>query len=115
MHNEIKIQVGENAQENWDILNDAKHTKGGSEWVWIHLDKLTSPYVIIQENPNDKKTRIQMKKAIQYGGELCKTHSKSKNIPKVTIVWTLIKNVKKGTKTGEAILGSSNKCNYFTV
>lgn len=112
---EIKIRVGESAQENWDIINDAKHIKGGGNWVWIHLDKMPSPHVIVQANPNDKKQKVDAIKAIHYGAELCKNNSKSKNIPKVTIVWTLVKDIKKGNKPGEAILPSNSKCNYFVI
>ena len=38
----IEYIIGENANDNWDVLKSSKQS-----WIWFHLDKLSSPYVIL--------------------------------------------------------------------
>ena len=34
--------IGKNAQDNWDIIK-----KSEQNWMWFHLDKFSSSYIII--------------------------------------------------------------------
>ena len=97
----VNFIIGENAQENWDILQLAKQN-----WLWFHLDNVTSPYVIIKESLKNLKSysyNISWKNYIIYAGLLCKQNSKYKN-NNINCIWTEVKNVKKGSKVGEAII-----------
>jgi predicted ribosome quality control (RQC) complex YloA/Tae2 family protein len=86
----IVIQVGESKQDNWNILSNAKQNE-----LWFHLDKLSSPYVVIKHNnpPNN---------IIQKACNLCKHYSKWNGTVKV--IYTKSKNVSKGDEIGEAII-----------
>ena len=41
----IKFLLGQNAQENWDILEEAQ--KINSDYIWFHLNSFPSSYVIM--------------------------------------------------------------------
>ena len=95
-HN-FEIYVGENANDNWDILD-----KADQNYIWMHLNNLSSPYIIINNsNPN--------KSILNYGASLCKYHSKYSKINKVKVIYTLVKHVKKGSKKGSAIIKGKTK------
>lgn len=96
----LTIIVGEKAQENWDIIK-----KANQKDIWLHLDKHSSPHVIIKY---DKKIKIN-NKIIKYAAELCKTHSKFKNLNKVSVIYTEIKNVKRGTEVGSVTTKNTTK------
>ena len=86
----INYLIGENAKDNWDILNDAKQN-----WIWFHLDNFSSPYVIMQECKKGIKNRKYEKTYIEYikmGCLLCKQNSKY-NSQKVKVIFTNLKNI----------------------
>jgi len=105
----VIYQIGSNAKDNWNVLDNAKQN-----WLWFHLDNLTSPYVVIKEDLKNLKSNIydlSWKNYIIYAGVLCKENSKHKSY-KVNCIWTEIKNVKKGSNIGEALIkGKINKFN----
>ena len=69
----------------------------------MHLDNLSSPYVIIN-NPNPHKS------ILNYGASLCKLHSKYSDLKKIKVIYTYVKNLKKGEKEGSVIIkGKVNK------
>ena len=97
----ITYQIGNNAQDNWDMLDNAE-----KNWIWFHLDNLTSPYVILKESIKsikEDKYNFNYKNYIYKGGSLCKEYSKFKS-QKVSFIFTEVKNVRKGTKIGEALI-----------
>jgi predicted ribosome quality control (RQC) complex YloA/Tae2 family protein len=89
------IIIGKNAKNNWEILDNAD-----SEDIWLHLDDLPSPYVIIKHDPNYKLKR----KNIKLAGRLCRDNSKYKTNKNITVCYIKVKYVKKGTHLGEAEL-----------
>ena len=93
----IIIQVGENAKDNWDILD-----KANQNYIWLHLKNLTSPYVIIN-HPDPPKN------ILNYAASLCKFHSKYNNLKKVNVIYTQIKNLKKTDKEGSVIVKGKTK------
>ena len=106
----INYIIGENAQDNWDILNDAKQN-----WTWFHLDNFSSPYVIMNECKKGIKNNKYEKTYIEYikmGCLLCKENSKYKS-QKVKVIFTNIKNVSKGKNIGEALI--KGKVNSFVI
>jgi len=99
------ILVGKNAVDNWKILSEADQTD-----TIFHLDSLPSPYVIV------KKPMDELEKAdIIAAAVTCKSKSKFKSIPKVTIMWTSVNNVTKGKVTGEFCIKASSKVKTITI
>ena len=54
---DITYYIGENAKDNWDVLHTTK--KQNMNWLWFHLDKLSSPYVVLSLTKNDIKKEIE--------------------------------------------------------
>ena len=94
----FEFQIGENANDNWDILKKSKQN-----WIWFHLDNFPSPYVILAEPIKSLKKNNNFKEIINYGCLLCKENSKYSN-QKVKVIWTTCKNVSLGNKPGEALI-----------
>lgn len=88
----ISILVGENAKENWDLISSAKQN-----YIWLHLNKSSSPHVIICYDY--LKTP---KQCIKYAASLCKLNSKYNN-DKAKVIYTQVKNVKKTDVEGQVI------------
>ena len=38
----ILFLVGENAQDNWNLLTNSKQ-----QWIWFHLDKVSSSHPLL--------------------------------------------------------------------
>ena len=89
------IVIGRNAQENWQILDNASNND-----LWVHLNDLASPHIIIKKNPNYKLKP----KDIKLAGLLCKQYSKYKKDNNIEYCYTKVKNVKKGKDVGEVEL-----------
>tara|TARA_B100000902_G_scaffold398720_1_gene466568 strand:- start:5806 stop:6141 length:336 start_codon:yes stop_codon:yes gene_type:complete len=105
-NDEIKYMIGENAKDNWEVLKLSQQN-----WLWFHLDNLSSPYVVLSLPLNKLKKYNNWKKYINYGALLCKNYSKYSN-KKVNVIWTTCKNVSFGQKIGEAIItGKTNIIN----
>lgn len=85
-NNVYTIRVGENAKDNWDILRDADNLD-----IWFHVDKFSSSHVILKTNSIPLK-KIH-KSVINYCANLCKEGSKYKNLKKLSIIYTEIRNV----------------------
>jgi predicted ribosome quality control (RQC) complex YloA/Tae2 family protein len=85
--NEIyTIKVGENAQENWEIIGEAN----GSD-IWFHVDKFPSCHVVL--NANSIPLKKIHRSVINFCASICKEGSKQKNSKKVSIIYTEIRNV----------------------
>lgn len=103
----FEFQIGENANDNWDILKKSKQN-----WIWFHLDNFPSPYVILTEPIKSLKKNSNFRDLINHGCLLCKENSKYSN-QKVKVIWTTCKNVSFGNTPGEAII--SGKLNNYTI
>jgi predicted ribosome quality control (RQC) complex YloA/Tae2 family protein len=98
--NNIKFLIGESAQDNWNILKLCK-----SDHIWFHLDKQSSPYVIICESEkNLKKQDVPHKRYIDHAAMLCKENSKMKNSYRTRVMYTEIRNISKGKKVGSVLV-----------
>jgi predicted ribosome quality control (RQC) complex YloA/Tae2 family protein len=87
--NGIKIYVGQNAKENWSLIDYNKE-----EYHWFHLESFSSPHVILL---NSSPSKLEIRTAAYY----CKEYSKYKNYKDIYVIYTQLKNVKKGLKEGE--------------
>jgi len=100
---EIKILLGENKEENWNLLE----TSCGND-LFVHLNSFPSGHVKIENDTFDQEI-------ILYAGEICKQHSKYKNLRNLKICYTKYSNVFKGETTGEVIFKSNKKVKYLKL
>ena len=99
--NNYTYYVGKNARENWNLLEAAEPFD-----IWFHLDKESSPYVILEIRDNN----IVSKEVLLEGAKLCKKYSKLKNKTTCDVIYCSIENLKKGKVLGEVeIIGSLGK------
>ena len=102
-NDDIQYIIGENAKDNWEVLKLSQQN-----WIWFHLDNLSSPYVVLSLPLNKLKKHNNWKKYLNFGAMLCKDNSKYSN-NKVNVMWTICKNVSFGKTVGEAIItGKTN-------
>jgi hypothetical protein len=103
----IKFLVGQNSQENWDLLDSCKQIN--NNYIWFHLDSFPSCYVIMCSSLADISC-IELKNTlINYGAELCKKNTKYRNLSNLKICYTSLKKLKKTNKIGEVnIIGKRN-------
>lgn len=86
------IRVGENAQENWDLIDDSSQND-----IWFHVEGHPSCHVVL--SMSDRK-KLPHKSVIIYCALLCKDGSKVSNHKNIKIIYTEIKNVRKGDTPG---------------
>jgi predicted ribosome quality control (RQC) complex YloA/Tae2 family protein len=91
-NNEIKFIYGENAQDNWNLLDYAK--KENEKYIWFHLNSFPSPYVIMFSDNNDQNNLL-------FGANLCKDKSKYKNFKNLKIMILPLNKISKTEKIGE--------------
>lgn len=94
--NGITYYIGKNSQDNWDLLSRVKTQNGN--WLWFHLDGLSSAYVVACVT-----REFATKQVINHGGFLCKEHGKYKNLANIGVIYTEVKNVRRGVIVGQAI------------
>lgn len=94
LEQDLEIKVGENAQENWDLISLSSKMD-----IWFHLDKYSSAHVVITL-PQNKKIENISSSTISYACSLCKENSKRNKSPNICVIYTYIKYVKKGDEVG---------------
>jgi len=97
----FKIRVGESAQENWELIENSSQND-----VWFHVDNHPSCHIVLSVG-NYKKT--PHKSVLNHCAVLCKENSKVKDSREITIIYTLIKNVKKADKLGSVTTINTKK------
>lgn len=107
LEEEYEVSIGQNAQENWDLISRVSHVSHVSHVsrdIWFHLDgNLSSPHVVLTVPKGPKGSKKVPKRVISECAMLCKEHSKYANIHKVSVIYTELKNVHKGDKVGSVI------------
>tara|TARA_Y100000816_G_scaffold107424_1_gene74889 strand:- start:2092 stop:2436 length:345 start_codon:yes stop_codon:yes gene_type:complete len=102
----IKFIVGQNAQENWTILQEAQLIN--NDYIWFHLNSFPSSYVIMYSTLTDLHDS-SLNNCLNYGANLCKTYSKYKNLKDLKICYTSIKKLTKTNKIGEVNIKGKTK------
>lgn len=102
---ELVYLIGKNAVENWELYKKSQKTD-----TIFHLDKFSSAYVIINVEIN--KLTIEQ---INTAANLCKSHSKYKNVPHIGVFYTSISNTKLGKEIGSFIIISNRKTKTIKV
>ena len=87
------IKIGQNAKDNWDIIDESN-----LDDLWFHVEGSPSSHVVL--SVGDQKPH---RGALVRAAVLCKQHSKRKSDKKVPIIYTKIKNIKKGDAVGSVI------------
>jgi predicted ribosome quality control (RQC) complex YloA/Tae2 family protein len=91
---DYQILIGKNAQNNWDIISSAQ-----PDDIWFHVgDGYASSHIIL--HINDKNISSIPAKIIFHCAQLCKHHSRAKNIKKIKVIYCKVKNLKKGKEIG---------------
>jgi predicted ribosome quality control (RQC) complex YloA/Tae2 family protein len=93
----INFQIGKNAQDNFNIIDQANEND-----LWFHLADYPSCHVIASI-PNLNISKKELKKIIKQGALLCKINSKYKKENNLEVIYTEVKNVKKTEVIGEVI------------
>ena len=102
IENGIVIKVGENATENWKLINT------NPNFIWLHLDSFPSCHVIIESEKPPKNV-------IPAGAIQCKYNTKYKHIPNIRVCATTCGNLKKGKEVGSVIFKSKHKVWYIKL
>ena len=97
----IKFLLGQNAEENWNILEEAQ--KINSDYIWFHLNSFPSSYVIMYSTLHELNDN-SLNNYLNYGANLCKTHSKYRNLKDLKICYTSLKKLTKTNKIGEVLI-----------
>ena len=100
--NDITIIIGQNAQENWNLINF------DCDYIWLHLNSFPSCHVIIKDNNPDQEV-------LEYAAQLCKDNTKYRNLKNLKICYTKYNNLKKGIDIGSVIYKSKRKVKTITL
>jgi len=88
---EYQIHAGESAQENWDLIQNSEQND-----IWFHVKNTPSCHVVLITHPKKEPH----KSVINYCATICKEGSKQKSSKNTVIIYTEIKNIKKGNAVG---------------
>jgi hypothetical protein len=109
-YNNIVYVIGENAKDNWDILDLYK--KEDDKYIWFHLNSFSSAYVIMLSTIKDIN-KSKLNDHLHYGAELCKNNTKYRNLKNLKIIYTTLNKLSKTDTIGEVII--SGKLNTLIV
>ena len=104
------IKIGRNDEENDNLIKE-----GGQNDLWFHIKNNPSPHGIIHCDTKEEPT----KDVIYKTAELVKSFSKYKDLSKITIIYTKLKNIKRTDVLGSVIIKNKTKevviYNYFFI
>ena len=100
--NDTTIIIGENAQENHDIINFK------CDHIWLHLKSFPSCHVVIKDNNPDDEV-------LNYAAALCKENTKYKNLKNLKICYTKCNNLIKGDKPGSVSYKSKRQVKVIKI
>ena len=102
-NNEMIYWIGENAQDNWDLIDLADQND-----LWFHLSNQPSAHIILRMN-NLAIKKLSKQTLIHCAVE-CKMHSKFSNTTKqrLHVIYTEIKNVSKAQNVGAVYTKNEN-------
>ncbi len=104
----ISLLIGQNAQDNWNLLS-----KSNSKNIFLHISSFSSAYGIIDFK---NSSLLLNKRIINIAANHIKdTSSKTKNLNRVSIDYTPVSNVCKGTNIGEVYYKNRKLVNTVIV
>lgn len=102
IYNGINIIVGQNAQENWDLLNN------NEQYIWFHLRSFPSCFVVIEHEYPDNLTILE-------AARICKENTKYRNLKNLKVNYTHIHNIRKVGKVGTVQFLSNRKVSTISI
>ena len=103
----ITFIIGENAQDNFDIIDNAKHND-----IWFHVHNESSCHVIASIPTDEKFNKKQINKIVIQGACICKKNSKFNSSKDLQIVYSNVCNVVKTHITGQVQVVNAK---YITI
>lgn len=101
-HEETKIFIGQNAKENWELLENNEN------YWWFHLKSFPSCHVVIlEEDPGSMD--------ILEAAKLCRDNTKYRNLKNIKVNYTQIKNIKKSKEVGSVEFKSNRQVSTITI
>jgi len=101
---EYTIKIGSNATNNWELLDSANTTD-----ILFHVHHASSSYVILQNEEFTKLNQLP-RQVVKRCSSLCKSHSSSKTLQNVPIIYTIMSDCKKGDTVGSVIMQNIKQC-----
>jgi predicted ribosome quality control (RQC) complex YloA/Tae2 family protein len=92
------IKIGSNAKDNWKLLDDADIND-----IWFHLESYPSSHIFLERTDKLEKPESLNEipaDVITICAKYCKINSKTDVIGKLRIIYTKVKNIKKGKNIG---------------
>lgn len=93
----IVYRIGENRKENHPLIKDSDK----NDW-WFHLDNLPSCHCVVERNPIDEDDINFASKIVAENSN--KSEWNNKNIKKIRVCYTQIKNLELTKNPGEVLL-----------
>lgn len=91
----IEFRVGQNAKENFDLIDISSPND-----LWFHISQQASCHVVATLPQDDTLDKRILKKIAVQGAVICKQCSRQKSEKAICVMYTPIKNVKKGGNIG---------------
>ena len=91
----IEFRVGQNAKENFDLIDIS-----GPNDLWFHINQQASSHVVATIPQDETLDKRILKKIAVQGAVICKQFSRHKSETAICVMYTPIKNVKKGGNIG---------------
>lgn len=101
---------GENASENWSLLDGAEPTD-----YFLHLASFPSGYVILSPTGPPEGLGGETPEGLGEAALMCKNGTKYRNIRDIMVDWCICGNVKKGEVLGEAIFVSNRQVKHLRL
>ena len=105
----IKCKIGNNAEENWNLLDNASDNH-----LFFHLSSFPSCFVIL-ELDDDIEDFFVLNKILEKAAIECKLNTKYKKLINIKVDYCLVSNVTKGEKIGEVYYKSNRKVKNIMV
>ena len=105
IYKDIKFLIGQNAQENWDLLDESFILN--PDYIWFHLNSFPSPYVIMHSSIKELKllyTTAEIEEILLFGAAVCKENSKYKFLKELKICYTSLQKLEKTDTVGEILI-----------
>lgn len=103
-HEEYILKLGQNAKENWEMLDDA-----APDHIFFHLTMFPSGYVILECNGEPTPTMIR------EGAEICKESTRYRNLKNLKVDYCRCDNLEKGKEVGIVLFKSNRKVGEIKV
>ena len=112
---EVTFRLGRNAKENHELIDDAD-----PDDLWFHLEGYPSGHCILEVNQKESKENSNNYNIdtvdIIFAANLVKSYSKLKNHnKKLKVIYTPVKNLKKGKAKGEVIMLDLKKVSFIMI